>query len=353
MPTTFTLPDFLAIFQPENGPPNLNLNSNFPEANTAFYSWYQTKAPEWSSELHEASIEFCVRDTKNFSNGDFDIDTLCPMDGPAVEMAAKSQEPCVRVMAEFRPVSQIVRTVTSKIPGPYLNAVIRNTKDLAQAMMDESIVRRTKHTTIEAFISHRQVSIGMLAPFDLMRYAAGVLLGDEILASDSVRSMTLAAAELIAITNDVCSYKKEVRDDEALHNLLTVCMLDPSTGVALGDIPAAVNFAEAQTRKAMHYFLQAKGLAIQQWAGFSQSLFKDEDIDNKEHILLYADVLLEAVVGNYVWHVDPRSKRYSVFPDEESRRTRTVTIPKMYGFSARVRFCEKLHAFALGRPVKW
>jgi hypothetical protein len=68
-------------------------------------------------------------------------------------------------------------------------------------MMDESIVRRTKHTTVEAFIPHRQVSTGILAPFDLMRYAAGVLLGDDILASNSVRKMTLAAAKLIAITN--------------------------------------------------------------------------------------------------------------------------------------------------------
>jgi hypothetical protein len=125
----------------------------------------------------------------------------------------------------------------------------------------------------------------------------------------------------------LCSYKKEVRDGE-LHNLLTVCMLDPSTGVALGDIPAAVNFAEAQTRKAMDDFLQAKGLAIEQWPGLSQSLFKDEEIETKEHIKLYADVLLEAVVGNYAWHVDPRTTRYSVFTDEESRRTRTVIIPK-------------------------
>jgi hypothetical protein len=114
---------------------------------------------------------------------------------------------------------------------------------------------------------------------------------------------------------------------EALHNLVTVCMLDPAIEVAVGDTQAAVDFVAGKASEMMQEFHQATREAIQQWPGRSRSILGDVDIDNATQIRLYADVLRDAVVGNYFWHVDPRTVRYSVFADEESRRARRVTIP--------------------------
>ncbi|KAJ7275970.1 isoprenoid synthase domain-containing protein [Mycena rebaudengoi] len=355
MSRALTLPDFLSIFHHIPGDqPHLSLNPNFNEANDTYRAWLQTKASDWSPEVYKiwakTEVALCtafhcpraglvqlqnyliphyvllcmmetMTDTTSYACGAFDVQTLFPVDEPSLILAEISNDPSVRTIAE------LVRTSTSKIPRPYRDAVIRETKILAQAMMAESTVRETGITTVETYISHRQLSIGMRPCFNIIRWATGVLLGDDILASDPVYRMTRAACELMAMTNDLCSYKKEVRLGEALHNLVTVCMLDPSTNVAMGDLPAAFNFVEEKTRNAMQELEHATALAMQKWPGESKSLLTDEHIDNREHIQLYANVLMEAVVGNYFWHVDPRVKRYSVFADEESRRTRTITLP--------------------------
>ncbi|KAJ6562527.1 hypothetical protein B0H19DRAFT_1375583 [Mycena capillaripes] len=327
MPETFILPDFLANFEHEAGDqPNLSLNPNFAAADKLFLDWYQTKATEWPAAYHQmwfnAQIPLCtayqcpraslyhlgflnsnytmesmfegMTDTTSYASGDFDINILCPVDGPSLMLAEKSEDPIIKVIAE------LAGTWTAKVPAPYAKALIPHLKDVVQKMLDEfwddTLLR-----------SHEMGSRS--SP------------GHEIFTSGPVHRMTLAASELVALTNDLCSYK-ETRDGEALHNAVTVCMLNPAIDVVAGDVQAAVDFVATH---AMREFRDATA-AIEMWPGHSKSLVEDADIDNTAQIPLYADVLMEAIMGDCFWHVDPRTVRYSVFDDAESRKARRVTM---------------------------
>ncbi|KAJ6538351.1 hypothetical protein DFH09DRAFT_1090585 [Mycena vulgaris] len=332
MPTTFILPDILAIFEYKAGDqPELSLNPNFAEAEQAYLSWYQTKASEWPAEYHEmwihAQIPLCtayhcprasiyhlghlnshytveammegMTDTKSYACIDFDINILCPLEEPFITSAQTSEDPSNGTNLDDEDSRTVRQCNGCKLKGPCAGHDGR-----VFCTTDWPDDCGSIHFSSETFHWHALL-------FDLMRWASGVLLGDAILRSAPVQKMTGAACELITLTNncrlltesaDLCSYKKEMRRGEALHNLMTVCMLDPATDVAIGDLQAAAEFVGTQMSHTMQELYEATDAAITQCPqGFG--------------------------CGNYFWQVDPRTVRYSVFTDAEARKARKVTIP--------------------------
>ncbi|KAJ3827110.1 hypothetical protein EV361DRAFT_1029373 [Lentinula raphanica] len=145
-----------------------------------------------------------------------------------------------------------------------------------------------------------------------------ISLSQEILQTPAFKGLLESTIDLIALSNDLISYKKEKAQGEDKHNLVSVAMADPTVPVEPGDIQAALNFAGSKVSEAYSRFQSCKLDALARVA--------PDDVETRSEILRYVRVLLETIDGNIVWQIDPRTVRYHLFETPEERSSWLVSI---------------------------
>ncbi|KAJ3805458.1 isoprenoid synthase domain-containing protein [Lentinula aff. lateritia] len=221
-----------------------------------------------------------MSDVSNAQAGQFDLDYMvnllnaCSDNEPfdtskqkdtLVHLAAKFARKC------FPPLSPLYRYDATQGTILYLQAAAQENYD------------RTNPSafTVDSYLAHRRKVVAIHPVIAFNRWMSQVKLSPEILQTPAFEGLLESTIDLIALPNDLISYKKEKAQGEDIHNLVSVAMVDPAIPVKSGDIQAALDFA---------------------------------------------DILLETIDGNIVWQIDSRTVRYHVFETPEERAQWLVSI---------------------------
>ncbi|KAJ7162586.1 isoprenoid synthase domain-containing protein [Mycena crocata] len=208
--------------------------------------------------------------------------------------------------------------VIKAIDPAYRSAYIRSNVLLAEGVVQEALDREqhddANPISLETYLNTRRKSIGALPFHDLDRWIWKLDLPENVLKNQHIKKMVQASVDMVALGNDIYSYRKEYLEDGAKHNYVTVAMNDPSTPLQSGDIQAAISYTVEQFHATLARYKKHKALL----PSFS------EDAELKMKVERYAELMMDSVAGNIEWSV--ACKRYSLFPDEAARKAGLITI---------------------------
>ncbi|EIW77648.1 terpenoid synthase [Coniophora puteana RWD-64-598 SS2] len=190
----------------------------------------------------------------------------------------------------------------------FARCVIKEAED-RELFEDKDAIR-----TVEAYMEYRRETIGTRPCFVLMRATRKLYLNDETLRDEVVADMENYALDAVFIANDIYSYKKELDDNGALNNIVTVMTRDPLT--ASLPLQARFNHAASLFHHALKRFEDARS-AI--------SLAKGKyDAKTYDMLQRYGEGLVDWIVGNIEWSII--NHRYCVYDSERDRQGRVMRL---------------------------
>ncbi|KAJ6627462.1 isoprenoid synthase domain-containing protein, partial [Mycena sp. CBHHK59/15] len=216
------------------------------------------------------------------------------------------------------PIYSLGSKVIAAIDPPYRPSYIASNVLLAEGVVQEALDREQHDEknpiSLETYMNTRRKSIGALPFHDIDRWIWKLDLPDEVLKNSHIEQMVLAAVDMVALGNDIYSYRKEYLEDGAKHNYVTVAMHDPGTSLKPGEIQAAIDYTVEQFSVTLTRFKDNKKLL----PSFS------DDADLRRKVDRYTELMMDSVAGNIEWSI--ACKRYSLFPDEAARKAGLITI---------------------------
>ncbi|KAJ7122815.1 isoprenoid synthase domain-containing protein [Mycena epipterygia] len=208
--------------------------------------------------------------------------------------------------------------VITAMDAPYRPAYIASNVLLAEGIVQEALDREqhdeTNPISLQTYLTTRRKSIGALPFHDLDRWIYKLDLPDHVLKNPHIEAMIEAAVDMVALGNDIYSYRKEYLEDGAKHNYVTVAMHDPSTSLQAGDIQAAIDYTVAQFSATLARYKENYALLPS---------FAD-DTGLRAKVERYSELMMDSVAGNIEWSI--ACKRYSLFPDEAARKAGLIRI---------------------------
>ncbi|KAH7919502.1 terpenoid synthase [Leucogyrophana mollusca] len=215
----------------------------------------------------------------------------------------------------FQLISSLALALGGYIEPAYRMDFLSANGIFAWSTAQEAIERRAAQDTnakmtMEAYFTTRRDSVSIRPYIVLIRSTRSLSIPKDVLHEPSVRGMEEATIDLIIIANDIYSYKKELAEDNAPHNLLTVLLNDPPTPHL--DLQGAIDYAGKLFE-----------LALDRFRGCRVALPSiNEETDRM--LVEYADGLSDLFVGGIEWGlVVPR---YQVFDTEEHRQNRWMVL---------------------------
>ncbi|KAJ7499284.1 isoprenoid synthase domain-containing protein [Mycena latifolia] len=210
------------------------------------------------------------------------------------------------------------KVITAMDPA-YRAAYIASNVLLAEGVVQEALDREqhgeTNPISLETYLNTRRKSIGALPFHDLDRWIWKLDLPDHVFKNPHIEQMVWASVDMVALGNDLYSYRKEYLEDGAKHNYVTVAMHDPSTPVQPGDFQGAITYTVEQFSAALTRYKENQKML--------PAFENDPDLARK--VERYAELMMDSVAGNIEWSI--ACKRYSLFPDEAARKRGLITIP--------------------------
>ncbi|KAF8823522.1 hypothetical protein HHX47_DHR10000189 [Lentinula edodes] len=292
--------------------PNYKVNPYHPELQTEFISFLDKIDHAISPFQRKAAS-----DVSNAQAGQFDLDDMINLLNTCSDNepfdTSKQEDPLVHLAAKFArkcfpPLSALYRYDATQGTILYLQAAAQENHDRMN----------TSTFTVDSYLAHRRKVVAIHPVIAFNRWMSQVKLSPEILQTPAFEGLLESTIDLIALPNDLISYKKEKSQGEDIHNLVSVAMVDPAIPVKSGDIQAALDFAGVKISEAYLRFQQCKLDAIAQTA--------PGDSETRSEIMRYVDILLKTIDGNIVWQIDPRTVRYQVFETPEERAQWLVSI---------------------------
>ncbi|KAH7903370.1 isoprenoid synthase domain-containing protein [Hygrophoropsis aurantiaca] len=175
-------------------------------------------------------------------------------------------------------------------------------------MVQEAIDRKAAKDsnaklTVDAYLAARKDTMGIKPSLVFARSAVGLNVGDILLDEPSVKGMEEATANLLIISNDLYSYKKELAEDNgAPHNLLTVLMQqDPQL-----DLQGAIDFAGQLFDSTLARFKACR------------TSLPSVDKETDKMLAVYVDMMVDMFTGNIEWCLI--APRYRLFDCEEHKQ---------------------------------
>nr|GAT46221.1 predicted protein [Mycena chlorophos] len=164
-----------------------------------------------------------------------------------------------------------------------------------------------EQTSLETYVQTRRKSIGAMPFHALDLWISKLDIPDEVLQNPHLQEMVDGAVDLVALANDVYSYRKEYLEDGAKHNFVTVAMHDPGTGIKPGEIQAAIDYTVERFKATLSRLEELKRtLPSLDTPGLGPELER------------YAELMMDSVAGNIEWSVV--CKRYALFEDDDARK---------------------------------
>ncbi|KAJ7087203.1 isoprenoid synthase domain-containing protein [Mycena belliarum] len=231
---------------------------------------------------------------------------------------AASEEPQAKKEGPAAVLQHLGTKVIKAMDPAYRPAYIGSNVLLAEGVVQEALDREQHDgadpISLATYLNTRRKSIGALPFHDLARWIWNLDLPEHVLQNPHIKHMVEASVDMVALGNDIYSYRKEYLEDGAKHNYVTVAMHDPSTSFRPGDVQAAIDYTVQQFSAALARFKENKKLL---------PLF-DDDADLARKVDRYAELMMDSVAGNIEWSI--ACKRYSLFPDEAARKKGLITI---------------------------
>lgn len=174
----------------------------------------------------------------------------------------------------------------------------------ARATAQEALDRQTTEVdnvklTFNTYIPTRRKSVAAPVFLVYARAINGLKVSPELLDDTIVKALELAVIDIFIISNDILSYKKELKGEGVVHNLLTILMQDPST--ACLDLQHAIDYA-------VNLFNQT----LDRFTEYRSKLTRGEP-----QLQAYANAMVDLFVGVIEWQL--ASTRYNVFESDEDR----------------------------------
>jgi len=168
----------------------------------------------------------------------------------------------------------------------------------------EAYLNNTTTLDIQSYITMRRWTVGACVGFVSIRATRYLYIPDDVLANPVIQEMENAITDMVHISNDIHSFKKEYSFDSAFNNLLTVIQKDPET--AHLDFQERLDYAEKLFKAAVDRFHACR----RELPSFNP------EID--QYLNLYGDGLIDLAAGNLQW--SRVCRRYRTFMNDEDRR---------------------------------
>ncbi|KAJ7587098.1 isoprenoid synthase domain-containing protein [Mycena floridula] len=201
--------------------------------------------------------------------------------------------------------NHLASRVMGAIDAQYRPYLIASNISLAEGVVKEAADRENPNheLTLEAYMDARRLSIGLRPFFDLGRWTWNLDLPEDVLTAPLVAKLEEITVDMVSLSNDLYSYKKEYFESGAGHNFVTVAMKDPVSSVAAGDRQAAIDYTYKRVVDLLADFDRAKG----ELPSFG--------IQSDRKLAEYITRMMDAVVGNIQWSLT--CKRYGHSPSPE------------------------------------
>ncbi|KAH7930478.1 terpenoid synthase [Leucogyrophana mollusca] len=187
----------------------------------------------------------------------------------------------------------------------FAKCVIREAHD-REASKDPNAPR-----SIDSYMIMRRETIGVRPCLVLMRSTRRLYLPDHVLKHPVIEEMVNVILDTCYLANDIYSFKKEMGDNGALNNIITVIHRDPGTQHL--DVQGRIDYAGKLFETAMLRFRKCREMLPS---------FDDPVIDRQ--VAEYADGLVDWTVGNIEWSI--LNHRYNVFDSDEDREKNIVRL---------------------------
>ncbi|TFB01049.1 Presilphiperfolan-8-beta-ol synthase [Trichoderma ghanense] len=161
--------------------------------------------------------------------------------------------------------------------------------------------------TVDEYMRYRRETIGVILAIRLVEYAENIKLSQAQLNHPAMQLCTRTIVDLVILSNDILSYKKEVELNDAGNNLVTILKAQH-----LSDQEAMDEIGRMLDACYEAWYSALDGLPV--WGA---------EIDRE--VRRYLDACRNVGLGNLHWSF--RSGRYFGTSGEEVRKTRILTLP--------------------------
>ncbi|KAH7907036.1 isoprenoid synthase domain-containing protein, partial [Hygrophoropsis aurantiaca] len=306
------LPDLLALCPKKTG--NL-ISPHFQEADTvnnaempllAALSWPLANTKELRAILAYMTISFMLEEmTDRMSSTQSEKNSklwLRVLENP--EAGKGSWNPKKKIMR-----NGMVASLKDAVDPYHWPDFLAVNTDFAKCVIGEAHDRELSKDPnatrfIDSYMMIRRETIGVRPCLVLMRSTRRLYLPDRVLKHPIIEEMVNVILDTCYIANDIYSFKKEMGDNGALNNIITVIHRDPGTKHL--DLQGRINYAGKLFETAIGRFQKCREMLPS---------FEDPVIDRQ--VSEYADGLLDWTVGNIEWSLV--NHRYNTFNNEEDR----------------------------------
>ncbi|OTA07723.1 hypothetical protein A9Z42_0086270 [Trichoderma parareesei] len=161
--------------------------------------------------------------------------------------------------------------------------------------------------TVDEYMSYRRETIGVILAIRLVEYAENIKLSQAQMNHPALQLCTRTVVDLVILSNDILSYKKEMELNDAGNNLVTILK--------------AQKLSDQESMDKIGRMLEA---CYESWYNALDELpVWGADID--QEVRRYLDACRNVGLGNLHWSF--RSGRYFGTSGEEVRKTRILTLP--------------------------
>ncbi|KAG7085298.1 Sesquiterpene synthase 10 [Marasmius oreades] len=186
---------------------------------------------------------------------------------------------------------------------------IEHCADYIRAVSAESELReRGEVLDVDAFIQLRRNNSAVILCFDMIEYALGISLPEEVVDHPTFREMYWAATDMVCWANDVYSWNMEQAKGIGGNNIITVLMKHKNMS-----LQSACDYVGLYCEELVNRYLSAKA-RLPSWG--SSKLDGD--------VARYAEACGHWVKGNLDWSFE--TIRYFGTAPYEVKRTRLVTL---------------------------
>ncbi|KAJ4857156.1 terpene synthase family, metal binding domain-containing protein [Trichoderma breve] len=161
--------------------------------------------------------------------------------------------------------------------------------------------------TVDQYMSYRRRTIGVVLAIRLVEYAEDIKLSQTQMDHPSLQLCTSTIVDLVVLSNDILSYKKEVELNDAGNNLVTILK--------------AHNLSDQEAMNSIGKMLDD---CYEAWHSALDKLPTWGEETDRE-VLKYLDACRNVGLGNLHWSF--RSGRYFGACGEQVRQTRILSLP--------------------------
>jgi len=197
-----------------------------------------------------------------------------------------------------------------------------STNTIQEALDRESSKDIFATRCIASYMVMRRETIGTRPCIVLMRSTRRLYLQEHVLQHPIIAELENTALDMVFIANDIYSFKKELGDNGALNNIITVIEKDPTT-----------QHLDLQGR--LHHAGRIFQAALDRFSACRDGLPSFGDGETDRQVAAFADGLVDWVLGSIEWSMV--NQRYYVFLNDDDRRKNIIRLDDPWFMSARFR----------------